>query len=109
MTTGIHANAHREALLSSLALLSPEWEASNDTVSALEEQLADQINFLVEKDFSRLLNLLYRIDVSEEKIKKALLNNSDPAGYVIARLIIERQLQKIAFRKKFTNGEGEKW
>lgn len=106
MKTGIHPEEQREAIIMSLTLIAPEAQPGSDPVSMLEEQLAAQINYLIEKDFNRLLNLLYRIDVSEDKIKKALLDNTDPAGELIAQLIIERQLQKITSRKKFREGKG---
>ncbi len=106
MKAGIHPEEQREAIIMSLTLIEPGSQPGSDAVSILEEQLAAQINYLIEKDFNRLLNLLYRIDVSEDKIKKALLDNTDPAGQVIAQLIIERQLQKIASRKRFKEEKG---
>lgn len=69
----------------------------------LENKLAVYINELIDKDFNRLVNLLYRIDISEEKLKLALQNEDklNSSGKTIAKLIIERQLQKLEFRKKF--------
>lgn len=95
----------REAVLTALTLMEPEVNIQLERVSELEELLAAHINHLVERDFNKLLNILYRIDVSEEKIKKALLDNSDPAGQVMAELIIERQFEKITARKKFKEGK----
>lgn len=69
----------------------------------LENKLAVYINKLIDKDFNRLVNLLYRIDISEEKLKLALQkeDKSHSSGKTIAQLIIERQFQKLEFRKKF--------
>lgn len=104
MDTDRFAN-EREALVMSLDLIevTPPENASS---TQLENELAAHINYMVEKDFNGLLNLLYRIDVSEEKIKNALLLSTEPAGQLIARLIIDRQLQKIAFRHSFKAGKG---
>ena len=70
----------------------------------LESKLAIYINELIDKDFNKLVNLLYRIDISEQKLKSALQNEDKTisSGKTIARLIIERQLQKLEFRKKFS-------
>lgn len=70
----------------------------------VENKLSVYINELIDKDFNRLVNLLYRIDISEEKLKLALKNEdkSHSSGKTIAKLIIERQLQKLEFRKKFS-------
>jgi hypothetical protein len=46
--------------------------------------------------------LLYRIDVSEPKLKQMLKENpGKDAGEMIALLIIERQLQKLKSREQF--------
>jgi hypothetical protein len=81
----------------------------------LKERLSVQINYLIEKDFQKLVSLLYRVDVSETKLKNLLLENQgENAGNIIAELIIERQLQKIKSRQQFKQktddiDESEKW
>ena len=68
----------------------------------LEQNLALIINDLINRDFSRLISILYRVDVSEQKLKSLLKQYPDTeAGYIIARLMIERQEQKIESRKSF--------
>ncbi len=57
---------------------------------------------LMAKDFNRLINTLYRIDVSEEKLKEALALSTDNPASVITKMILERQLQKIETRKKYS-------
>lgn len=64
------------------------------------EQLAAYINALIASDFEKLVNLLYRLDVSEKKLR-SLLSSATDAGLLIADLIIERQLQKLQTRKQF--------
>lgn len=78
-------------------------------------KLISLINELINKDFDALVQLLYRIDVSEKKIRAVLAQNreTDSAG-ILADLIIERQLQKIESRKHFSKrsrseSEEEKW
>jgi len=76
--------------------------------------LSGHINYLINHDFEKLVSLLYRIDVSENKLKNLLLENKNTnAGALIAELIIERQLQKIKTRKEFSakpnESNEEKW
>ena len=76
----------------------------NYSAKDLENNLAVYINELIDKDFNKLVNLLYRIDISEQKLKIALQNEDKTisSSKTIAKLIIERQLQKLEFRKKFS-------
>jgi hypothetical protein len=72
----------------------------------LIQQLADYINQLILVNFERLVQLLYRIDVSEAKLKYLLKENpGEDAGKIIAVLIIERQIQKIKFRKEMSESD----
>ena len=81
---------------------------SNEAFSTL---LSEKINHLINSNFSQLVTILYRLDISEHKLKELLALSSDiPAGNVIAAMIIERQLQKIESRKQFqpdTDIDGE--
>ncbi|MEN9697104.1 MAG: hypothetical protein RLZ56_525 [Bacteroidota bacterium] len=65
-------------------------------------QLEDAINELIKNDFSRLVQILYRIDVSEAKLKYLL--NSHPnedAGKLIAQVILERLAATKKARESF--------
>ncbi|HLS29684.1 MAG TPA: hypothetical protein VK021_02385 [Flavobacteriaceae bacterium] len=67
------------------------------------EALAAHLEHLINNDFNGLLSILYRIDVSEEKIKRALAQkkNTESAGETIANLLVERQLTKLKFRAEY--------
>ncbi len=53
--------------------------------------LEEAINELIKNDFSKLVQILYRIDVSEEKLKNILNSNpNEEAGKFIAHVIVER-------------------
>ncbi|RFM30435.1 hypothetical protein [Deminuibacter soli] len=79
------------------------------------EQLAAYIHTLINQHFPQLVQLLYRLDVSEKKLKTALANAAgNDAGLLIADLIIQRQLQKIETRRKYRSDntnipDDEKW
>lgn len=65
--------------------------------------MAAYLNTLIQNDFNKLIAILYRIDVSRQKINTALENNEDglSAGHILAKLIIERETEKIKTRKKY--------
>lgn len=90
--------------------LTPTSYSEND----FRNILSAKINELVNTNFSKLVGILYRLDISEKKLKELLANTSDtPAGDVITSLIIERQLEKIESRKTFKQNndisDSEKW
>lgn len=63
------------------------------------ELLAEKINYLIVHDFNKLIQILYRADISEIKLKGMLAENkNEDAGKLIGALFIERQLQKISSR-----------
>ena len=65
------------------------------------ELLAGKINELLTTDFQKLITILYRVDVSEGKLKKLLQENpTADAGLIIADLMMERQLQKSKSKKE---------
>lgn len=83
------------------------WEEWIQTVAA-------RINRLIETDFPGLVQLLYRLDVSESRIRKMLAGKTGKdAGSVIAELVVERQLEKIRTRRQFRSSndipDDEKW
>lgn len=94
-----------------LALMLPEKISYEELYSKLSAHL----NELIKTDFEKLISLLYRIDISEAKIKSLLKEHQQAnAGDIIATLIIERQQQKIKSRELFSKrdddfNEEEKW
>lgn len=94
-----------------MAINLPEQISFNE----IREQLGQCINDLIVNDFQKLVSVLYRIDISESRLKRLLLEeNHEDAGKVIADLIIQRQLEKIKTRQQFKQpneniDESEKW
>jgi hypothetical protein len=68
----------------------------------LVEWIAEEIVYMMQYEMEKLLQLLYRIDVDERKVKAAF-GLSDPKLIApqIAQLIVERQLQKLITRKQY--------
>jgi hypothetical protein len=77
------------------------------TMNDLQDRLSACINDLIVHNFTKLINLLYRLDVSEKKLHQWLLENTaTDAGKIIAALVIERELQKIKSRSGFQRNDG---
>jgi hypothetical protein len=77
------------------------------TFSELEQlgpsDLIAYINDCIQHDFNKLVQLLYRIDVSEEKLKYILqLNPNEDAAKLIAAVILERLAATKAARASFS-------
>ena len=87
-------------------LFEKDLELSNSApvfkkLDTLQMWLIGEIRILLDRDINRLMNILYRIDVSEDKVKMAFAEY-DPAC-AIAGLIIERELKKVETRCKYAN------
>lgn len=68
-------------------------------IDKLKNWLTGEIRVLIDHDFQKLLNVLYRIDINEEKLKIAF-SHTDPASE-LATLMIDRELQKVETREKY--------
>ena len=63
--------------------------------------LTEKINFLIINDFNKLIYILYRADINEQKLNRLLAENKkEDAGKIIAALFIQRQLEKIKSREE---------
>lgn len=104
-------NDNTDILLQELARLKENAISVEET----RQKLSIYLNDLINHDFEKLVQLLYRLDIDETKLKSTLQNfPQQDAGIMIADLIIERQLQKIKSRRQFNQrdndiDENEKW
>lgn len=96
--------------------------AESPTAEQMELLLAEKLNTMIRTDFSALVQLLYRIDINETRLRQLLTpqrsahnlrpdsahspvtpeEETEDAGIIIARLIIERQRQKIQTRRQYS-------
>lgn len=86
-----------------IILLSQNLGISKNNFNSKEKafkQLSNYLNDLIINDFNKLLRILYRIDISEEKLILTLANNQNKnSGEVISNLLIEREMEKFKFRE----------
>ena len=86
------------------------WSGVDGIGSGFRQRLQAAVAYLLENDFEKLVRVLYRVDVSESKLKTAIREKNDTdAAEIIAGMLIERQMQKIKFREQFgkTGDSGE--
>ena len=81
----------------------------NNDFERLEEfrkYLTEKMRDLLDNNYNLLINTLYRIDVSEKKLSELFSEkNKESIPGKLADLIIERQIEKINFRKKYREGK----
>ena len=87
---------------------------ANQEQEELRKQLSIYLNDLLQHDFPSLVQLLYQVDVPEQKLKAVLKENPQTdAGSLIADLLIERQRQKKITKQQFRfptdESEEERW
>ncbi len=78
------------------------------------EALAAEVNEMIEHNFEGLIQILYRMDVSEHKLKEVLAaNQQEDAGKLITAVILERLAQREKARQMFKPNtdipEEDKW
>lgn len=78
--------------------------STNDlySINELKKYLTEQVTRLMDRDYDKLINTLYLIDLDETKLHE-LFSSQDRNSIAssLAEMIIERQIQKINFRKKY--------
>ncbi len=91
--------------------LKHQWPAvifNTHTEADLLDAISKEINFLIQQDFPKLIQLLYRIDVSEKKLRLLLGENQNAeASRIIAGMIIDRQKQKLAMKDQQSGGNSQ--
>ncbi|MGZ4035551.1 MAG: hypothetical protein ACXVPU_13025 [Bacteroidia bacterium] len=84
-----------------------EIKFSGNAYNAYEElfdQIEPHISKLISFNHQKFLGILYRIDLSDEQIKKAVNeNSSEPFSSIVTDLIIKRELQKVVIRNHYKN------
>jgi hypothetical protein len=74
--------------------------------SIIREQLAHVIARLMQENFERLCQAMYRLDVSEKKFHEAMTELPvEQVPLAIADLVIEREMQKVRTRMMYKRKE----
>lgn len=70
--------------------------------TSLKVLLHEEVYRLIQEKFADYLNLLYIIDVSEEKIKALNGDDTVQLSEQVAFLILQREWQKVWFKHKYS-------
>ena len=65
------------------------------------------VNALNDQDPKRIVNLLYRIDLSEEKVQSEMKISSLSFSTLLAELIVKRVLQKVIIKNYYSKPENQ--
>ncbi|PWS30100.1 hypothetical protein [Pedobacter paludis] len=69
----------------------------------LKQAMIDAFDYLVDNDFPKLIQILYKADVDQYKLKELLENTEGlSSAEVIANTYIERQKAKVETWKKYS-------
>ncbi len=72
------------------------------TINELKDKLSQLISYLMEKDFERLLQAMYRLDIDEKKFWIILEGSErEKISLELADLVIQRELKKLETRQKY--------
>jgi hypothetical protein len=85
-------------------LISKDFDINEElNENQLREVMVKAFQYLVDDDFNKLLQILYRADVDQYKLKELLESNADQSSAeVIADAYIARQKAKIETWKKYS-------
>ena len=73
------------------------------TDEKLRNVMIHAFGWLLDNDISKMMNILYRADVDEERLKELLVNKAElPSAEVIADAYLARQIQKLETWKKYS-------
>lgn len=93
-----------EQLNKDLALANIDLEFDPEILpTSLKLLLHDEVYRLIQYKFMDYLNLLYIIDVSEEKIKQLDGNDAMQLSENVVFLILKREWQKVYYKHKYTS------
>jgi len=85
----------------------------NIPIELSDKEMIDIISVRVEQmlkgDPDLLMSYLYRLDVLEKKIKAAMMTSIEPAHVTFAKLIWERQKERILTKEKYKQDPIEGW
>lgn len=86
------------------SIIAKDFELEADiSEENLRLKMIHAFSYLLDHDISRMMNILYRADVDEDKLKKLLINSAQlPSAEIIADSYIERKKQKVETWKRYS-------
>lgn len=109
-------NLNKEDILAIQKFVSKDFVKTNSTslipnndfekLEEFKKYLTEKIRDMLDNNYNLLINTLYRIDISEIKLAELFSSkNRESIPQRLAELIIERQIEKINYRKQYREGK----
>lgn len=95
------AQLHKDYEMAGVIDYVPKITSNN--LNDVYDKVLESVLLIERKDSTSLMALLYRIDISQQQIKKATQDSSNNLKQVIAELIIKRILQKVILKEKYSS------
>ena len=87
-----------QEIFDDLQLAKVGQSSNEDLLNHIEERVQHFLAY----DRGLLLSYMYRLDIEEKIIEKALMNqNEEPISLTLAKLILERQIKRLETKKKY--------
>lgn len=97
--------ATADQIIKDFEMFGLEIKFSGNSYEAYEElfdQIEPHIQKLIDSNPSKFTAILYRIDLSDSQLKKAVEeNSSETFSAIVTDLIIKRELQKVVIRNHY--------
>lgn len=98
--------AETEDIAKAASLLHKNWDLATPEEldwDSLREALRVQLQWMLQSDFERLVQTMYRLDVAESKFQAALrLPTVAYRAEALATVVLERELLRLATWKKYS-------
>lgn len=87
-----------------IKIISKDFDIQNDlSENQLRQTMVDAFAYLIDNDFAKLIQILYKADVDQYKLKELLENTEEgSSAEVIAEAYISRQMAKIETWEKYS-------
>jgi hypothetical protein len=100
-------NENRELLKEAAGLISSDLQTpismQDWDEEALVRYLTPLVRGMLDRDFNRFLQVCYRVDIGEQKLKTILAEAPpETLAETLARELVARQVQKILLRRKYS-------
>jgi len=96
--TALIAQLNKDFILAGLSI----GVENNLPPKELQQEVYTIVTHLINTNFEGFLSLLYRIDLSEEKIKSISKDDFDSYINQVSFLILKREWMKVWYRKKYS-------
>jgi hypothetical protein len=102
MEEGTESRELKDLIVRDLELQKEEDILTEDNQDEILKRLTEIINRMLAKDYHRLVNAMYRLDINEKLFREAISGMHSPnVASRLAELVLNREKEKIEMRKKY--------